>query len=211
MSAGTFNQGANAMPAPRAGTASIFLDETRPGSAWQQIGVGIVGIMLAITLVVGQITVATTRGIHSNLKVVVEQMGDGNKTMEEIIEKGKPSMQLEKTIGKKAVLLTKTRDSMVVMNDAMDSMGKTTDGLYKTVLDMRNTSRKLKVGVASMNSDTGKMVVLLGELPDGTDRTHVHLKRMATDSSAIVGELNALSGKMEGFGLEKARNVGGRG
>lgn len=187
--------------------SSALVDPTRCGSGLGQIAVGILGVVLAGVLVIGQISLATTRGIQQNLGGLIANMDDGNRTMEQIVAKSRPSIQMEKNIGKQAELLASTRDAMVVTNAEMAKMLRTVDGLGATVDRMRATSQRLSSGVSGMQSDTDAVAGMLEPLPAGARRTHRHLARIKTDSHATNVELRAIGGKMQRYGLPHAKGV----
>lgn len=188
---------------------TTFIDPSRAGSRWQQAGVGVAGIVLAVVLIVGQISVATTAGIQRNLHANVQNLRDGNKTMEQIVTKAAPTVALEDVIEEQKKTLGHTRKTMGLLNQEMAQIGATTDELSGTVSRMETASGQLSSGVAGMNSDTTAIVDLLGSLPGATERTHGKLERIGSDSKAINTELNTISGRLQGYGLPKARNVGG--
>lgn len=185
-----------------------YVDPSRQGSAWQQIATGILGVVLAAVLIMGQVSLATTRGIQHNLGDVIANMQQGNATMRDIVEKAAPSVQMERTIGNQSRTLAHTRDTMTVLNSEMARIGSTTNDLHGTVRGMRDTSRNVASGVSAMNRDTARIVTLLEPLPKRTRRTHGYLKRIGADSRAINGELGAISGKMLRYGLPHAKKVG---
>lgn len=193
--------------APR--TATLF-DERRRGSTWQQASVGAMGIVLALVLVIGQISVATTAGIQHNLHANIQRLKDGNATMREIVEKAAPTVLMEKVVADQAVALDHTGQTLQLLNEEMAALGETTLSLEATVTAMSDTSAGLATGVEGMASDTSKIVDLLGPLPDATTRTHKQLGRISGDSKAINGELDSISHKMEGYGLPHARCVKGK-
>jgi hypothetical protein len=201
------NAWANAFPAPECGA---FYDPASRGSKWAQVGTGVVGIILAIVLVVGQVSLATSRGIQAHLVRNVAKLREGNKTMEEIVLKGEPSVHVAKVVQHQQAVLEHTRVTMVGLNQRMTGIVKTTDGLATTVGSMRTASSALASGVASMDASTQKLGDLLGPLPGKADATGAALGQINNDSSAINGELTAISGKMEKYGLPHATGVRGQ-
>lgn len=186
---------------------SPFVDVTRQGSGWQQLGVGVLGFVLAILMVVGQISVATTAGISRNLKINVEQLAAANTTMESIIERAGPSVAMERTVSVQAKSLAVTNETMVGLNAAMSEVGKTSEQMESAVEGMQATSSELSTGVAAMNDETAGINDLLGPLPDKARSTHGQLSQIDQDSAALNTELSAISSKMAGYGLPPAKNV----
>jgi chromosome segregation ATPase len=158
-------------------------------------------------MVVGQISVATTAGISRNLKINVAQLAEANKTMESIIERAGPSVQMERTVAVQAKSLATTNDTMVSLNAAMAEVGKTSESMKSSVEGMQATSGDLAAGVESMNSETAAINDLLGPLPEKARSTHGQLSQIDKDSAALNTELSAISGKMAGYGLPPAKNV----
>lgn len=192
------------------GGITRYVDTTHAGNPWAQLGVGVLGIVLAAVLVIGQISVATTRGISVHLHGNVANIEQGNETMLEIIEKAVPAVAMEAAVEKQKTILRNTNDTMGVLNDQMYGIGETTNGMSATVGTMERTSGELATGVASMDESTSAIVRLLVPLPSATGRTHSWLTRIAADSAAINTELYAISNKMSRYGLPKAKNVRGK-
>lgn len=190
--------------------SSALIDDSRSGSPIQQALVGIVGIVLAVILIVGQISVAMTRGVSVNLHRNVKHLQDGNATLRDIVEKAGPALLIEKVVAQQQKTLQGTLDTMRVLNGEMEVIGETTTGLSGTVGSMQERSTSLAGGVAGMNRDTEKIVGMLGPLPDATTRTHTQLARIESDSAAINSELGAIGTKMRGYGLPQAQGVRGR-
>ncbi|MEO6867528.1 MAG: hypothetical protein ABI200_05860, partial [Gaiellales bacterium] len=84
---------------------------------------------------------------------------------------------------------------------------KTKTSLLDVVGSMRTSSAGLATDVEGINTNTQKMTGLLGELPDATKRTHKQLSRISTDTDAINGELGAIAGKMQKYGLPHAKGA----
>lgn len=188
-------------------TASRWADSDKPGSPWQQAMVGVLGVVLALTLVIGQVAVATTAGISRNLHANIKHLEDGNKTMKTIIERAGPTVLMEQVVRNQELILANTQKTLGVLNGHMGKIGATTAGLGSTVGTMQSTSGELATGVQGMNSDTQKIVGLLEPLPVAIGRTHTQLGQISTDAGAINGELNTISGKMIKYGLPHAKKV----
>lgn len=181
-----------------------FVDPTRAGSAWQQCAVGALGIALALLLVVGQVSVATTRGIQRNLHTIVGHLEAGNVTMNSIIDKAEPSTGMDQIVAQQRGVLERTRDTILQLNGEMKVVDATTVELTKTVSTMRSESQTLAGGVKGMSQDTARMAELLEPLPAQTKDTHANLDALASDSRAISGEVKAIGGKMRGYGFPAA-------
>jgi hypothetical protein len=187
-----------------------LVDETKQGSPAAQALTGVVGIILAIVLVMGQVSLATTKGIATHLHASVGHIQEGNKTMESVIERAAPSASLEDVVKGQGDTLASTRDSMKVLNGEMGEIGKTTGSLNTVVGSMEENSSSLATGVDGMNTDTGRITGMLGNLPAATERTHAQLKKISMDTTAINIELAAIGAKMRGYGLPAAKHVKGR-
>jgi len=187
--------------------ASIFLDQNKPGSVWAQVLTGVVGIVLAAMLIVGQIAVALTAGIQHNLHTSVVNLGRGNGTMAQILDKAQPIGLVEKVTQKQQDTLANTLDTMKLLNAQMAQIGTTTGAMQGTVGSMATNSASLADGVAGMDSNTGKITDKLGGLVVGTDKLAVPLGHIATDSTAINAELLAIAGKLQSYGLPPAKGV----
>jgi len=181
-----------------------LVDETRMGSKGGQALIGVAGIVLALILVMGQISLATTKGISTHLHASVLHMTEGNKVMESVVERAAPSTELEKVLAAQAITLAHTKDAMVGINGEMTTIGKTTDQLGGVVGGMEKTSGGLATGVAGMDRDTARIDTMLGTLPAATDRTGVALGTINTDTKALNAELAAISAKMRRYGLPAA-------
>lgn len=193
-----------AHPAHGASPLAPLVDHTRAGSAGGQAAIGIAGIVLAVILVVGQISLATTKGIAVHLHASVEHMTEGNEVMESVIERAAPSVELEKILDKQAKTLASTQDAMVMTNEQMRSIGATTTELDGVVGSMEATSSKLASGVTGMRASTDTMADELGTLPAATKRTHRQLATISGDTAAINTELTAIGRKMQAYGLPHA-------
>jgi uncharacterized phage infection (PIP) family protein YhgE len=184
-----------------------LVDETRMGSAGGQAAIGIAGIVLAVVLVMGQISLATTKGLSEHLHASVEHMTEGNETMKSVIERAAPSKQLEGAIGKQSEALARTRDDMVIANAQMSDMARTTGSLQSVVGTMQKTSGGLATDVGGIQRDTTSIVSLLGTLPAAADKTQHSMGRIGTDTDALTTELNAIGTKMQSYGLPQAQGV----
>jgi hypothetical protein len=181
-----------------------LVDEQRLGSAGGQAAVGIAGIVLAIVLIMGQISLATTKGIAVHLRTAVDNIEEGNQVMESVIERAAPSVELEKMLDKESKTLANTRDAMAQTNGELDSIMTTKMELIGTVGEMEASSAKLATDVEGVNTSTQKMTAMLGTLPAATKRTHKQLSTINGDTTAINGELAAIAAKMVKYGLPRA-------
>ncbi|MCW2927932.1 MAG: hypothetical protein JWM86_1900 [Thermoleophilia bacterium] len=186
---------------------AVLVDEQRLGSAGGQAMVGIAGIVLAIVLVVGQISLATTKGIATHLHASVEHMTEGNQVMESVIERAAPSAELEKVLASQSKTLAHTRDAMAATNEELELILKEKHSLIKVVGRMDATSGELATGVDGVNASTKKMTGLLGTLPSATARTHAQLAKINADTTAINVELSAIAAKMQKYGLPLAKGA----
>lgn len=184
-----------------------LVDEQRLGSAGGQALTGIVGIILAVTLVIGQISLATTKGIAVHLSRTVEHVAEANTVMESVIERAAPSVELERVLDSQAKSLGNTRDAMLQANAELDAIGTTKVTLLDVVGNMRRSSASLATDVEGINGSTTQMTELLGTLPGATKRTATQLDKIATDTDAINAELGAIGRKMEQYGLPRAKGA----
>lgn len=190
---------------------AFMVDDTRPGSMWSQLLVGVVGVVLGIVLVVGQLSVAVTHGISVNLHQNVKNLRAGNATLRDIVEKAAPTLVIQKVITRQNEVLQNTLGTMRTLNGEMSIVTETTAGLEQSVSTMQQTSAQLASGVEGMNQDTARIADMLAALPEATGRTHRQLQRIDADSGALNAELSAIGGKMRRYGLPQAQNVRGRG
>lgn len=181
-----------------------LVDETRVGSAGGQALTGIAGIVLAIILVAGQVSLATTKGIAVHLDRSVANITEGNETMEQVIERAAPTTQLAKVLDGQAKMLAHTRDAMVMTNAELGEIGTTTGTLDDVVGTMEGTSSTLATTVGEMDANTKAIVGSLGSLPNSTERTAGTLKSINGDMVSINAELDELSRKLIGYGLPQA-------
>jgi hypothetical protein len=192
-------------PAPS--PLSALVDETRVGSVGGQAAIGIAGIVLAVVLVMGQISLATSKGMSVHLSASVRNITEGNKVMESVIERAAPSVELEKALARQSATLANTRDTMLQTNDELESIITAKRGLLEVVDGMKSTSSALATDVGSLGASTSSMTGVLGELPDATSRTHRQLGRISTDTNAINAELAAIGRKMMSYGLPRAKGA----
>jgi len=184
-----------------------IVDEQRIGSAGGQVAVGIAGIVLAVILVMGQLSLAMTKGIATHMSASVAHIAKGNEVMESVIERSAPSVTLEKVLKGQAATLANTHDTMVMTNEQMRSIGGTTTKLDGIVASMEKTSDGLASYVSGMQKSSKDMADTLGGLPAATKKTHVQLGTINGDTNAINAELAAISKKMAGYGLPKAEGA----
>lgn len=184
-----------------------LVDEQRLGSAGGQAAVGIAGIVLAVILVMGQISLATTKGLAVHLHNSVEHMAKGNEVMESVVERAAPSVVMEEALAGQAKTLANTRQALVRTNAELAKIDTTKDSLLDVVGGMKSTSGSLATNVEGVNESTGKMTKLLGTLPDATTRTHGQLSTINRDTAAINAELNAIAAKMVKYGLPRAKGA----
>lgn len=187
----------------------FMIDDQRQGSVWSQVLVGVVGVTLGIMLVVGQLSVATTHGISTNLHRNVKNLQAGNATLRDIVEKAGPTLVIQQVITKQNEVLQSTLDTMRMLNGEMGVVTDTTSGLKQSVNGMQSTSTQLASGVDGMNRDTARIADMLAALPDATTRTHHQLSRIDQDSTALNGELRSIGAKMRNYGLPQAQHVRG--
>ncbi|MCW2955841.1 MAG: hypothetical protein JWO69_710 [Thermoleophilia bacterium] len=183
---------------------SPLVDERRVGSAGGQALIGIAGIVLAIILVVGQLSLATTKGMAVHLEESVANITDGNVVMEQVIERAAPSAQLTKVLAQQAKTLQSTSDAMARTNAELATIGGTSDDLQGIVAKMERQGASLAGTVAEMDATTAKITKELGTLPTSTGRTSTAMGAINTDMASINAELGALSKKLQKYGLPKA-------
>jgi hypothetical protein len=194
--------------APHAASfAARVVDPERRGSTWGQVLIGVVGVLLALTLVLGQVALVATRNIQRNLASNVEQMRTGNRTMHSITKKSQPAVEMDTLVARQAATLTRINRTMVQLNAEMGRVGSTTDGLAGTVGDMERTGGTLAADVARLSATAGRMEALLGRLPAATTRTHRQIEAIGSDTGDINGELEAIAAKMARYGLPPAKGV----
>lgn len=184
-----------------------LVDEHRLGSAGGQAAIGIAGVVLAVVLVMGQISLAMTKGIAVHLHNSVAHITEGNKVMESVVERAAPSVIMEKALARQSATLANTRDAMKGTNAELGKITETKHRLLDVVGGMQTTSSSLASGVEGVNTSTTRMTGLLGTLPDATTRTHEQLSTINTDTAAINGELNAIASKMVSYGLPRAKGA----
>jgi hypothetical protein len=186
---------------------SPLVDEQRLGSAGGQAAIGIAGIVLAIVLVMGQVSLAMTKGIAVHMHNSVIHITQGNKTMESVIERAAPSVAMESALASQSKTLANTRDAMKKTNAELLKIETTKERLLDVVSGMESSSSSLASNVAGVNASTTKMTGMLGTLPDATSRTHKQLSTINTDTTAINTELNAIAAKMVKYGLPTAKGA----
>lgn len=197
----------SAVASASASFGARLVDESRAGSRWQQLLVAVVGIVLAATLVIGQVAVATTHGLQVNLRRSLDNMRDGNVTVQSIVVKSRPTMEIRDVVVRQQQVLEEVLSSMQVLNGAMGEMGTTTKKLEGTVGSMKATSERLSSDVGSMDTRTGDIATSLGKVPGATSRTRTQLGRINRDSAAINTELRAIGGKLDSYGLPAAKGA----
>ena len=183
----------------------LITDDTRSGKPWQQALIGVLGIVLALVLVAGQISVATTRGIADNMRLLNANLEEGNEVMFEIVKKSAPAPVMEKVVNEQSGTLAHTRDSLVLMNEELDAMMATTDELQMQSQALQGTAGEVAGTVQGMEGSIGAMIATLGTLPTTTASAGDSLSSVRTDSAAINAELEAVGTKLEKYGLPKAR------
>lgn len=196
-------ESAGDVPSPLAS----MVNEKKRGSAAGQAALGIAGIILAVVLIMGQISLAITKGMAVHLEASVQHIREGNEVMESVIERAAPSVELEKMLDKQSETLANTRDAMVQTNEQLESILVSKKQLIEVVGGMQSTSASLASDVSSLGSSTADMNSQLGTLPSATVRTHKQLARINKDTSAINGELAAIGRKMRAFGLPRAKGA----
>lgn len=186
---------------------SPMVDESRVGSVGGQAAIGIAGIVLAVILVMGQVSLATTKGTAMYLHKDLEHLTEGNQVMKSVIERSAPTSQLEVVLEQQSATLANTRDAMVQTNEELSTITASMEQLGGVVGGMQSTSESLASDVGSLGSSTARMTELLGTLPDATANTHKQLNRINTDTNAINGELAAIGRKMMSYGLPRAKGA----
>lgn len=184
-----------------------MVDERQLGSAGGQAMIGVAGIVLAIILVMGQISLATSKGLATHLHASVQHIAKGNELMESVIARAEPTAELQKTLAAQDVTLAHTRDAMIATNQQMSAIAGTTGRLDGIVGRMQRTSSMLAQSVAGMQRSTKGMTTSLGQLPDATSRTHAQLKKINDDNVAVNVELTAIGRKMAAYGLPAAQGA----
>lgn len=190
-------------PSPLSG----MVDERHLGSAGGQFAVGVAGIVLAIVLIVGQISLATTKGLAVHLSTSVDNLTQGNQVMESVIERAAPTAALESALEQQSTTLASTRDAMVQTNAELDTITTSMGGLLETVGGMQTTGDQLASSVGGLSGSTSSMTGMLGTLPEATERTHKQLSTISTDTTAINAELAAIGRKMMSYGLPRAKGA----
>lgn len=184
-----------------------LVDETQLGSAGGQAAIGIAGIVLAVVLVVGQVSLATTKGMSVHLSTTVDNITRGNEVLESVVERAAPSVELEKVLDRQGATLASTRDAMASTNAELASIIAAKRELVGTVEGMQSTSAALASDVDGLSASTTRMTSMLGSLPASTERTHKQLATINTDTDAINAELGAIGRKMLSYGLPRAQGA----
>lgn len=192
---------------PAASPLSPLVNEQRLGSPGGQVAIGVAGIVLAVVLVMGQISLAMTKGIAVHMHNSVVHITEGNKTMESVIERAAPSVAMETALASQSKTLANTRVALKKTNAELMKIDVTKARLLKVVSGMEASSSSLATNVAGVNTSTSKMTGMLGTLPDATNRTHKQLSTINTDTAAINTELNAIAAKMVKYGLPHAKGA----
>lgn len=186
---------------------SPLVDEQRLGSAGGQAAIGIAGIVLAVVLVMGQVSLAMTKGIAVHMRNSVEHITEGNKVMESVIERAAPSSAMETALAAQSRTLSNTAAAMGKTNAELEKIKATKHRLLDVVGGMQASSASLASDVEGVDTSTTKMTGMLGSLPDATTRTHKQLSTINTDTAAINTELNAIASKMVKYGLPRAKGA----
>jgi chromosome segregation ATPase len=194
---------AAASPSPLSG----LVDETRVGSAGGQTLTGVAGIVLAILLIVGQISLATTKGIAEHLHSSVQHMADGNEAMQSILVKSAPSAQMERDLNDQQQVLLGMRDTMVQTNQRLAEINATSTGIGKTTDAMIATSNGLAQHVKSVDAETAKINRQLGSMPASTAETKVSLDSINGDMHDLNVELKSITDKLLTYGLPRAKGA----
>jgi hypothetical protein len=190
-------------PSPLSG----MVDEQHLGSAGGQLTMGIAGIVLAVVLVVGQISLATTKGMAVHLSTSVDNLTQGNQIMESVVERAAATTVLETALEQQSATLANTRDAMAQTNAELDSIIVAKRGLLDVVGGMQTTGDQLASSVGGLSGSTSSMTGMLGTLPDSTERTHKQLSTINGDTAAINTELAAIGRKMRSYGLPRAKGA----
>ena len=184
-----------------------LVHEDRLGSAGGQATIGIAGIVLAIVLVLGQISLATSKGIAIHLQASVENITEGNRVMESVVERAAATVAMEKALASQAATLSNTQQAMAATNAELEQMAGSNAELAGTVDKMAATSADLATDVASIESSTSTVTDTLSTLPAATARTHKQLQTINSDTAAINAELQAIAKKMMQYGLPQAKGA----
>lgn len=184
-----------------------LVDETRQGSAGGQTLIGVAGIVLAVLLVVGQVSLATTKGMATHLHNSVEHMTQGNEVMEGVIAKAAPSVKMEQTLAQQEQTLGNVRDTMVKTNTQLAEVGATTTQLGTATARMEAASGKLAADVAAVDTNTAEINTSLSSLPIATDATLKSITKINTDMTALNFELATISQKLMKYGLPRAKGA----
>ncbi|MBC7460489.1 MAG: hypothetical protein H7287_03935 [Thermoleophilia bacterium] len=192
------------------GSPSAFaglVDETRQGSAGGQTLIGVAGIVLAVLLVVGQVSLATTKGMAAHLHNSVQHMTEGNDVMEGVIAKAAPSVKMEQTLAQQEQTLGNVRDTMVTTNTQLGEIGATTKKLGAATSRMQVSSSKLAADVAAVDVNTASINASLSTLPIASDATLTSITKINTDMTALNFELATISQKLMKYGLPRAKGA----
>jgi septal ring factor EnvC (AmiA/AmiB activator) len=184
-----------------------LVDHRRLGSAGGQALTGIAGIVLAVLLVVGQVSLATTKGISAHLHASVQHMTEGNEVMQSVIERAAPSVEMERVLAQQSKTLANTRDTMIKTNAQLGQITTTTGKLSTSTSAMQATSEKLATDVAAVDANTATINKRLGGLPAATDATGGSLTSISTDLHDLNGELIEISRKLMKYGLPRAQGA----
>lgn len=186
---------------------AVLVNEQRVGSAGSQAAIGIAGIVLALVLVLGQISLATTKGMAVHLEQSVANLTAGNATMASVVERAAPTVMMEQALASQSSTLANTRAAMAKTNTELDAIAGSMNELGTVVGGMQTTSGSMASNVSTLSDSTGKMTDLLGSLPASTTRTHKQLSMINTDTNAINAELAAIGRKMLSYGLPHAKGA----
>lgn len=184
-----------------------LVDETKLGSSLGQAMTGVAGIVLAVVLVIGQISLATTKGLAEHLHQNVVHTTRGNEVMVSVIERASVSPKLAAMMEEQSATLASTRDTMQRTNAGMGAMSGTATELDGVVARMEGSSSSLATSISGIQGDSEKMAELLGSLPAKTEKTQTALSRINNDTIALNTELGTIAAKMQGYGLPRAKGA----
>ena len=198
----TYAASGGVLPRERAHT---FYHEGRSGSGWGQVGVAAVAVVLGITLIAGQISLATVHDIRSHVHQSLRNLQSGNATMQQTIHNSAASATMLKQLQVQRAALGKTTVALAAMNRSMAQILGVTNQLGSTVSAMRTTSGTLSGGVLGMSRDAQQIARSIGPLPTTVTAMGSSMRLIDTNSTAMVSELGAISAKMKAYGLPEAK------
>lgn len=191
----------------RRSTFAPVVDPTRQGSPAAHALTGLVAIVLAATLVMGQVALATTKGIATHLEQTSSNLERGNRTVDSVVARSRPAAEVQRLVRRQATTLGSTRQSLVLLNGTLSETARTTSRLDRSVAGTQASSVALAQDLQKVRSSSRSLGTGLRMLPTTARAVRTAVEGTRRDTEVIAWEIARTGIVLRNYGLPRAQGA----